>query len=61
MEISNTTSKQEKFNNISRREFMKLPLEERRRILAQQAEVMLPHYQQNTEWQELEAGDLIDY
>jgi hypothetical protein len=61
MEISNTTSKQEKFSNISRREFMKLSLEERRRILAQQAEVMLPHYQQNTEWQELEAGDLIDY
>jgi hypothetical protein len=61
MEISNTTSEQEKLNNISRREFMKLSLEERRRILAQQTEAMLPHYQQNREWQELEAGDLIDY
>ncbi|MEG4507267.1 DUF433 domain-containing protein [Microcoleus sp. F6_B4] len=45
----------------SRREFMKLPLEERRNILAKQAEVMLQHYQEDREWQELEAGDLIDY
>ncbi|MBD1921412.1 hypothetical protein H6F77_09955 [Microcoleus sp. FACHB-831] len=49
------------FNNISRREFMKLPLEERRRILASQAEAMLAHYQQDREWQELQTGDLIDY
>jgi hypothetical protein len=45
----------------SRREFMQLPLEERRNILAKQAEVMLQHYQEDREWQELEAGDLIDY
>ncbi|MEG4440651.1 hypothetical protein QUB47_01635 [Microcoleus sp. AT9_B5] len=44
----------------SRREFMQLPLEERRNILAKQAEVMLQHYQEDREWQELEAGDLID-
>ncbi|OUL22881.1 hypothetical protein BV378_23510 [Nostoc sp. RF31YmG] len=50
-----------KSKNISRREFMKLPLEERRHILAEQAELMLPHYQQNKEWQELETGDLVDY
>ncbi|WP_256871708.1 hypothetical protein [Nostoc sp. TCL26-01] len=40
---------------------MKLPLEERRRILAEQAEQMLLHYQQDKEWQELETGDLLDY
>ncbi|MCC3407489.1 MAG: hypothetical protein JGK17_18220 [Microcoleus sp. PH2017_10_PVI_O_A] len=45
----------------SRREFMKLPIEERRRILAEQAEVMLSHYQEDREWQELQTGDLIDY
>src|SRR4028119_1524819 len=45
----------------SRREFMQLPLEERRNILAKQAEVMLQHSQEDREWQELEAGDLIDY
>ena len=47
-------------NYPSRREFMQLPLEERRNILAKQAEVMLQHYQEDREWQELEAGDLID-
>ncbi len=45
----------------SRREFIKLPIEERRRILAEQAEVMLSHYQDDREWQELQTGDLIDY
>ncbi len=45
----------------SRREFMQLPLDERRNILAKQAEIMLQHYQEDREWQELEAGDLIDY
>ncbi|MEG3939632.1 MULTISPECIES: DUF433 domain-containing protein [unclassified Microcoleus] len=48
-------------NYPSRREFMQLPLEERRNILERQAEVMLQHYQEDREWQELEAGDLIDY
>ncbi len=47
-------------NYPSRREFMKLPLEERGRILERQAELMLQHYQEDREWQELEAGDLID-
>ena len=41
-------------NYPSRREFMKLPLEERRNILERQAEVMLQHYQEDREWQELE-------
>jgi uncharacterized protein (DUF433 family) len=41
----------------SRIEFMQLPLEERRNILAKQAEVMLQYYQEDKEWQELEAGD----
>lgn len=72
MEISNTTPQAEnqklqalhisqQSNKISRREFMKLPIEERRRILAQQAEERLLHYQQDKEWQELQTGDLIDY
>lgn len=46
---------------FSRREFMTLPIEERRRILAEQTEVMLCHYQEDKEWQELQTGDLIDY
>ena len=46
---------------LSQVDFMQLPLEERRRILAQQAEQMKSHYEQTrderTEWQ---AGDFID-
>lgn len=36
-----------------RRAFLKKPLSERRVILAQQAEQMLPHYQSSDEWREL--------
>jgi len=45
----------------SRREFIKLPIEERRQILAEQADGMLGHYQADKEWQELQARELIDY
>lgn len=44
-----------------RRAFLKLPLSERRRILSQQAAEMENHYQQNTDWKEFLAGDIIDY
>jgi hypothetical protein len=46
---------------FSRRELIKLPLEERKKILASQSDLMLEHYQHNKEWQELQMGDLIDY
>lgn len=41
--------------------FFKLPLDERRRILEKQAETMVEHYQQDSEWQELMSGDIINY
>ena len=44
-----------------RRAFLKLPLEKRRLILARQATEMVAHYQQNTQWQEFLAGDIVDY
>jgi hypothetical protein len=43
----------------SRRSLLKMPLEQRRQILSQQAEKMVEHYQQNPEWKELGAGDII--
>ena len=49
---------------IERREFLKLPIEERRRILAQQAEQMVEHYEQESERLERElwqGGDIIEY
>jgi hypothetical protein len=45
----------------SRLSLLKMPLEQRRQILAQQAEKMIEHYQQNPEWKELGAGDIIEY
>jgi hypothetical protein len=44
-----------------RRTFLKLPLEERRRILQAQAEALVTHYQADPEWLELQAGDIIDF
>ena len=46
---------------IQRRAFMQLPLEERRRILAEQADRIAAHYEENKEWREMEGGDFIDY
>jgi hypothetical protein len=58
---SDTIATQQPLSLCDRRAFLQLPLEERRRILGEQAEAMALHYQQDTEWQELEAGDLIEY
>lgn len=38
--------------HLDRRAFMKLPMAERQKILAAQAEVMKEHYEQNTDWQD---------
>ena len=41
--------------------FLKLPIAERRRILESQTESILNHYQEDSEWQELMSGDIINY
>lgn len=42
-------------------DFMRLPLDERRRIIAQQAEKMVAHYEQTAdERQEWQSGDFVD-
>ncbi len=46
---------------IQRQKFMQLPLEERRRLMAQQAEKFSDHYKENQDWKELEGGDFLDY
>lgn len=43
-----------------RRAFMKLPLEERRRILARQAKELAKYYNSDTAWKEGEGADFID-
>lgn len=39
---------------------MKLPLEERRRIMAEQAEKMVTHYEPDSYMKEFQGGDIID-
>ena len=45
---------------IERRSFMKLPLEERRRLLAEQAGKFEAYYGQNPETKGIGGGDIID-
>lgn len=49
------------FSLIEKRTFMKLPLEERRRIMAEQAGKMASYYEDDTEWREFQKGDFSDY
>lgn len=46
---------------IRRRSFMELPIEERRRILARQAQNLQEHYEEDSERKELQAGDITEY
>lgn len=46
---------------VERRALMKLPLTERRRALAEQAAKVAGHYDTDTEWRELQGGDILDY
>jgi len=50
----------ETLSYIERRSFMKLPLEKRRRIMAEQAEKMVTYYGQDSDIKEFQ-GDIIEY
>ena len=54
-------SKEQNLTLEQRLDFLKLPTAERRQILEGQAEEMLIHYQQETDWKDLMAGDIVDY
>ncbi len=60
-ELQSVSKTQSQLTLSERRNFLKLPIAERRRILAQQAAELTNHYQQNTEWQEWSVGDIIEY
>ena len=60
-EIAHDIFRRLESRKTSRRSLLKMPLEQRRQILAQQAEKMVEHYQQNPEWKELGAGDILEY
>ena len=45
---------------VERRAFIKLPPEERRQIMAKQAEQMAAHYEKDRKWREFQEGDFVD-
>lgn len=59
--VAESSAEEKTLTLEQRQDFLKLPMSERRRILETQAEAMLAHYQEDSEWQELMAGDIIDY
>jgi transcriptional regulator with XRE-family HTH domain len=46
---------------VERRAFMKLPLLDRRKIMARQAKEIAAHYEKDSSWKDLETGDIVDY
>ena len=46
---------------IERRAFLELPTNLRRNLLREQAKQMADYYQHDSEWRELEGGDLVEY
>ena len=46
---------------IERRAFVKLPLEKRRQILAEQSAKITKYYEQESELKDLEGGEIIEY
>ena len=46
---------------VRRRSFMELPVKERRRILARQAQDLQEHYEEDTERKKLQGGDITGY
>jgi len=46
---------------VQRRAFLKLPLEKRRQILAEQAKRIAKHYEEDSEWRALQGGELVEY
>jgi len=60
-EIAHDIFRRLEARKTSRRSLLKMPLEQRRQILAQQADQMVEHYQQNPEWKEIGVGDILEY
>jgi Zn-dependent peptidase ImmA (M78 family) len=47
--------------SLRRRAFLKLPIEERRRILEEQAAQVQAHYEADDSWRELQEGDIVEH
>lgn len=59
--LTSELTHEEDVTSLDRLSFMQLPLEKRRDILQAQAEEMISHYEQDSEWRTLETGDIVEY
>jgi len=58
--IGHSLDIEEPLSLSERKDLMHMPLEERRRIMATQAERMAAYYEKDLEWREFQGGDFID-
>jgi len=64
MPARQTTDAEKSLTLEQRREFMRLPLDERRRLMAEQAERMVKHYESHRETavrQHWQGGDVVEW
>lgn len=59
--LSESVPAPEPSSTQEKRAFMRLPIEERRRILEQQAQDLAEHYSQSGEWRDIEGADFVEY
>jgi acyl-CoA reductase-like NAD-dependent aldehyde dehydrogenase len=58
--LHETVDVQEPITLVERQAFLKLPIEERRKIMAKQAKEMEDHYKQG-KVEDLETGEIVEY
>ncbi len=59
--LGETIELSESLSLRSRRAFMKLSIEQRRKILEKQSQDLAKHYSNNDEWKDLEGGEIVEY
>lgn len=59
--LGERVAKEQSLSLVDRSAILRLSQEERNRLLSEQAEQMLSHYEEDEEWKELSGGDLVEY
>ena len=59
--LGERVAKEQSISIVDRNAILRLSQEERNRLLSEQAEQMISHYEENEEWKELSGGDLVEY
>lgn len=59
--LGETVKQSDNLTLRERKAFMRLPIEQRRKVLEKQAQELAAHYDEDKDWKETESGDFIDY